>query len=272
MKVAITSGVAISGSGVIYGSMIEPNNIEVTINKIPMKNLPSAFEGYKIAQITDLHMGSWLNRERLDEVVNMINAHRPDMVTITGDFITMGDIEPYATDLVESLSKLQATDGVFGVLGNHDHWSNVEITRKVLQEANIIELPNEHKVIEREGSQLIIAGLDDVWENQNDIEKLVSGMPPNIPAVLMAHEPDIADEISQTGLFGLQISGHSHGGQIRLPFIGAPLLPRLGRKYPDGSYQVKDMIQYTNRGIGMVDVPIRINCPREIALFTLHAA
>lgn len=269
LKLSTIATITLGSAGLVYGGTIEPYDIEITTNDIPLHNLSANFDGYKIIQITDLHMGSWLNRERLVTAVDIINEYKPDLVAITGDFITLGRIESQADDLIHGLSQLQATDGVVAVMGNHDHYANVDQTREVIQQANIKELPNEHIIIERQSEQLVIAGLDDVWESQHDIEKLTSGLPEGVPAVLLAHEPDIADETSETGYFGLQISGHSHGGQIRLPFLDAPVLPWLGQKYPMGRYQVNNMIQYTNRGIGMTGMPVRINCRPEIAIFNL---
>ena len=271
LKLATIVGIATSGASVIYGNQIEPNDIDVTQHDIPFSKLSPEFDEYKIVQITDLHMGSWLNQERLATAVDIINSENPDLVAITGDFVTLGRIEPYADDLIEGLSRIQARDGVVAVLGNHDHWSNTDLIRDMLNKANIKELPNEHITIERDSAKLIIAGLDDVWEEKDDLDKLVANLPSDLPAVLLAHEPDIADKTSQTGLFGLQLSGHSHGGQIRFPIIDAPILPRLGQKYPMGRYQVGDMVQYTNRGIGMTDLPIRINCRPEISIFRLLA-
>lgn len=270
LKFATVTGIAMSSGSLVYGSSFSPYVIEVTNNPIPLRNLSPNFNGYKIIQISDLHIGSWLNHERLLEVVDIVNEHQPDLVAITGDFSVKGNIEPYADDLIDSFSRLQAVDGLVAVLGNHDYANNVDPTRDVLQQANVLELPNEHIVIERDSAQLVIAGLDDVWANQHDIAKLTSGLPDGIPAVLMAHEPDIADATSRTGRFGLQISGHSHGGQVRTADGDAPVLPWLGQKYYIGRYQVNDMIQYTNRGIGMTGVPIRINCPPEISIFHLE--
>lgn len=270
LKLAATTGIAMSSGSLVYGSSLSPYVIEVTNNPIPLRNLSPNFNGYKIIQISDLHIGSWLNRERLLEVVDIVNEHQPDLIAITGDFSVKGDIEPYADDLIYCFSQLQATDGLVAVLGNHDYARSIEPTRDVLRQANVLELPNEHIIIERDAAQLAIAGLDDVWANQHDIAKLISELPDGIPAVLMAHEPDIADATSRTGRFGLQISGHSHGGQVRTPDGDAPVLPWLGKKYYIGRYQVNDMIQYTNRGIGMTGVPIRINCPPEVSIFNLE--
>jgi len=270
LKLAAATGIAVGTGSLVFGDAFSPYVIDVTDHRIPLRNLSSNFDGYKIIQITDLHMGSWLNRERLLEVVELVNELQPDLVAITGDFIVKGEIESQADNLIFALSQLQAMDGVVGVLGNHDYVANVERTREVLQQANVLELPNEHIIIERDSAKLVIAGLDDVWADQHDIAKLTSQIPEGLPVVLMAHEPDIADKTSRTGRFGLQISGHSHGGQIRTSDGNAPVLPWLGEKYSIGRYQVKDMIQYTNRGIGMTGIPIRINCPPEISIFNLE--
>ena len=139
LKLATITGATIASAGFIYGNTIEPYDIEITTNPIRLHNLAPKFENYKIVQISDLHMGSWLNRERLTNVVNIINSMDADLVAITGDFVTLGRIKPYVDDLVDILSLIQAKDGVVSVLGNHDHWSNVEITREVLKSANIIE-------------------------------------------------------------------------------------------------------------------------------------
>lgn len=269
LKIAAVTGIAVGTGSFVYASAFSPYVIEVTNHHIPLRNLSANFDGYKIVQITDLHMGSWLNGERLMEAVEIVNEQQPDLIAVTGDFSVKGDIEPQADDLIYGLSQLQAVDGVVAVLGNHDYAANVERTRDVLQQANVLELPNEHIVLERDSAQLVIAGLDDVWANQHDIRKLTSALPEGIPAVLMAHEPDIADRTSRSGHFGLQISGHSHGGQIRTADGNAPVLPWLGEKYSIGRYQVNDMIQYTNRGLGMTGIPIRINCPPEISIFNL---
>jgi predicted MPP superfamily phosphohydrolase len=126
--------------------------------------------------------------------------------------------------------------------------------------------------LERGGSLLHIAGVDDVWERQDRLDLVLDRLPAEGGAILLAHEPDFADTSAATGRFDLQISGHSHGGQVIAPFAGPLRLPHLGRKYPLGLYRVGDMLQYTNRGVGMVYPYVRFNCRPEITLFTLRAA
>ena len=116
-----------------------------------------------------------------------------------------------------------------------------------------------------------MGGVDDVWSGIARLDVVLEKLPEDGAAILLAHEPDFADASAATGRFDLQISGHTHGGQVVVPFYGAPILPYLGQRYPAGLYQVGDMLQYTNRGVGMARIPIRINCPPEITLFTLES-
>jgi len=256
--------------GFVYSGWIEPNALTVTDIPMPIPNLPEAFEGYRLVQISDIHAGTWMNRERFMTVVERINGLNPDMVAITGDYVTGGRINWFADILIEPLSSIVATDGVVTVLGNHDHWTDPGGVREIINTVNIRELQNDSLVLERDSAKLAIAGVDDVWEGLADIDRVVSTLPEaDVPAILLAHEPDYVDQVAETGRFALQISGHSHGGQIRLPLLGAPILPKLGKKYPIGRYQVRDMVQYTNRGVGMIPPTMRFGCPPEITVFTL---
>lgn len=270
----ITAELAVLGvGGLAYTTQIEPNALTVSNINMPIKNLPDTFEGYRIVQISDIHAGTWMNRERLMTVVNLVNEQNADLVAITGDYITRGKVNWIADILVEPLSKLKAPDGVVTVLGNHDHWTNPEAVRDILQTANIQELRNDRLILERESGKLAICGVDDVWEKKADLDRIIERLPnDDTPAILLAHEPDFADQTAETGRFALQISGHSHGGQVRLPIIGALALPYLGQKYSIGQYQVRDMIQYTNRGVGMIPPTVRLGCPPEITVFTLTKA
>lgn len=267
----VATGIGLSGvAGFIYSYQLEPSFLTLSNITVPIHNLPEAFEGYRIAQISDIHFDTWMNQERLSRVIQLVNQQAPDLITITGDYVTHGNVEEWINELAEPLSQLTASDGVLTVLGNHDHWTNPFFIREMLKSANINELKNDSIVIERDGGKLAIGGVDDVWERKADLDQVLRSLPEaEIPAILLAHEPDFADLSAESGRFALQLSGHSHGGQVRFPLIGAPILPRLGRKYPIGQYQVRDMIQYTNRGVGMVRPTFRFGCPPEVAVFTL---
>jgi hypothetical protein len=174
--------------------------------------------------------------------------------------------------MITALRKLNPKDASVAVLGNHDHWMGAENVRQMLRESGVIELANDVYTLERNGASLYIAGVDDVMAFQDRLGDVLEKLPENGPAILLAHEPDFADISSKTGRFNLQISGHSHGGQIVLPGIGPVIRGPLFLRYPIGKYQVGDMIQYTNRGVGTHVFRLRINCPPEITVFTLSSA
>ena len=257
-------------AGTAYTTLIEPGWLDVSRVSLTLPHLDASFHGYRVAQISDIHLGDWMNAERLSDVARAVNAETPDLIAITGDFVTT-DAEHHAPDLADGLRKLRARDGVVAVLGNHDYWSNPQVVRQALVASNIHELANATKSLRRGAAQLHIAGVDDIWEEHDRIELITEALPENGAAILLAHEPDFADESAATGRFDLQISGHSHGGQIIAPFIGPLHLPHFARKYPIGQYQVREMIQYTNRGVGMIRPYVRFNCRPEITIYTLNA-
>ncbi len=263
-------GAALATGGWMYASKLEPGWLEITSHSMILPRLHPAFDNYRIIQISDIHMETWMTRERLAEVVKTTNMLRGDLIAITGDFVT--DIfHRTPADLIENLSKLKAPDGVFAVLGNHDYWTNVKTIRQVLELSSITELSNAVHTLERDGVSLHIAGIDDYWENKARLRDVLDQLPDEGAAILLAHEPDFAVISAQSGRFDLQLSGHSHGGQVILPGIGPLVLPMYGRKFPKGLYQVDDMLLYTNRGLGTARPQLRFNCRPEISMITLHA-
>jgi predicted MPP superfamily phosphohydrolase len=250
--------------------MIEPGWVDITHVSLALPGLAPAFCGYRVVQLSDLHMGDWTNAARLDNVVCLANKQSPDLIAITGDFITRRAVS-HMRDLANGLRRLKASDGVVAVLGNHDHWSGAQAVRDVLVASGVCELANNFRTLHRSDAQLHVAGVDDIIAGYDRLDLLLARLPTDGAALLLAHEPDFADESAATGRFALQLSGHTHGGQIVAPLIGPLLLPALGRKYPSGYYQVGSMIQYTNRGVGVVSPFVRINCRPEITVFELHA-
>jgi predicted MPP superfamily phosphohydrolase len=158
---------------------------------------------------------------------------------------------------------------ILSVLGNHDYWTNPEVIKEVLKKSNIINLENEIYTICRGDKKLQIAGADCVTEGYDDIEKIKEHLNKDYPAIMLVHEPDFADTTCEIETFILQLSGHSHGGQISIPKIRTPIRGKNFRKYPSGKYKIENMIQYTNRGIGTNMFWFRINCPPEITVITL---
>ncbi|NJR57941.1 MAG: metallophosphoesterase [Cyanobacteria bacterium CRU_2_1] len=248
-----------------YAYWIEPVWIDIHSVPITLPRLKPEFQNYRIVQISDIHADEWMTTERLTAIVNRINQLQPDLVAITGDFVT-GTPALYANILTTALGQLAPRDLTVAVLGNHDHWSDPDIVRQALEQSSVTNISNAVWTIQRNGTLLHIAGVDDIWTGNDRLDLVLEQLPAEGAAILLVHEPDFADISAATGRFDLQLSGHSHGGQVILPIFGPPKLPPYGLKYPVGRYQIGNMIQYTNRGIGMVTPRIRFNCRPEITL------
>ncbi len=242
--------------------------LDVNYLTIRLPRLPIEFHEYRLVQISDLHLGTWLSRSNWLHAIEKANATNPDLVVLTGDFVTY-DPEKFLDDLQAGLCRLQARDGVLATLGNHDHWTDPALVRTSLKACNITVLENQVVAISRSAAQLFIAGVDDVMVGKDDLHAVLSAIPPHQACILLVHEPDFADQSSITGCFDLQLSGHSHGGQINLPGLRSLYLPSLGRKYPSGLQRVNGMLLYTNSGLGTAELQFRYNSRPEIAVFTL---
>jgi uncharacterized protein len=258
-----------------YLTGVEPSWIEVTRVKLKLPRLARSFSGYKLVQLSDLHLGGWMTKARMDEAVKLTLKLAPDAVVITGDLV-MGYRRSLAhtalDDLAAVLAELSRNIPVFVIMGNHDHWALVNEVRATVKQAGAHELNNDVFTLERGNDILHLAGVDDPWSGMDRLDEVLTRLPQNGCAILLAHTPDFADLSAETGRFDLQLSGHSHGGQVVFPFMGAPVLPRMGEKYPSGFYQVGKMFQYTNRGLGMTTPYVRLNCSPEITVFTLESA
>lgn len=267
--------ILLSIGGIVYSAFIEPGWYRVETVWVTLRRLPKSFSGIRIAQISDIHMGGWMDRERLQSVVDLLLEQKPEFILITGDFLTghgFGSSHRQAIgDLQEVLAPLASTVPTFAVLGNHDYWTDAQAVREMLAACGIKDLSNAVFTITRDGANLHLCGVDDVWVGDVKLDEVTARLKDDSPAILLAHEPDFADTSAATGKFDLQVSGHSHGGQVVLPFVGPPILPYLGNKYPGGLYQVGTMAQYTNRGVGMLTPAVRFNCPPEITIFILES-
>jgi predicted MPP superfamily phosphohydrolase len=251
------------------GWKFDLNKLEISDNQVELNNLSPEFDKFRIVHISDFHLGTWLKPHDLNQVIEMVNQLEPDLIAITGDFVNSNP-ERHAQFLINALSNLCAKDQIVAVLGNHDHWTDPDIVREVLRESNIIELSNRMSEIQRNSSYLYLSGIDDHLAGMDDLERVIPQIPDGHTNILLAHEPDFADISSQNGKFDLQLSGHTHGGQICLPILGSLYLPRYGRKYSSGMYKINGMFLYTNRGLGTSWLPVRYNCPPEIAKLTLN--
>jgi predicted MPP superfamily phosphohydrolase len=272
LRAVLTSGIGATVLGLsrVFSSTHANGWVDVNPLRLTLPRLASEFHGYRIVHISDFHIGTWINRARLEEAIDLVNCQSPDLVAITGDFV-MVEPELYANDLKIVLTMLRPKEGTVAILGNHDHWTDPQLVRHILSDTGIIDLTNTFYTLSRGHAQLHIAGIDDYMEGLDRLDLVLESLPTTGSAILLAHEPDYADISAMSGRFDLQLSGHTHGGQVRIPYLKPPVLPRLGRKYPVGLYKVHDMFQYTNRGLGTSSFQLRLNCRPEITVFTLHA-
>ena len=240
---------------------------EVTQWRVQVKNLPAAFDNFRILQLSDIHYSEWMDRKRLMDLRAFINDQQVDLIVVTGD--SSYHTEDF-TDLIAFYDSMPQIAPVLMVFGNHDIWDGAEETFQPIFDLGVHWLRNDIYTVEQNGSHLIIAGLDCAYEQRDDMQQLLTKLPDdNSQALLLVHEPDVAPVCAKTGRFFLQLSGHSHGGQICLPNGYAPVLPYLGQQYPRGYYDIHGMMLYTCRGLGRGKPYIRLNCPAELALFTL---
>ena len=265
-------GVLLLG-GLVHVRKIEPEDVEIVPVSLVLPRLDAEFDGYRIAQISDIHADDWMTPGRVLGLMNLVNSEAPDLVAITGDFATYSRFRSlirHASRLVAPLRRLHAPDGVVAVLGNHDHKTDARTVRRLLAASSVIELRNTVQTLRRGGAVLHFCGMDDVREGTPDLPWTLRSLPDQGAAILLVHEPDFADESAATGRFDLQLSGHSHGGQVGLPLLRYPFLPKISRKYPAGLYRVGEMFLYTNRGLG-AHPRFRFNCRPEITVFTLRS-
>ncbi|WML89189.1 metallophosphoesterase [Thiothrix lacustris] len=237
--------------------------------EIPVKNLPLALEGFTIVQLTDMHLRPYTQVEHIQRAVEKTNALKPDLVVLTGDYVWHDGED--ILDLVPVLAGLNARYGVFAVMGNHDIKTDPVLIEETFAKHGIPVLRNDGLDIQHDGGLFHLAGIDDGWLGKPDIKATLDKLRGNKPVVLLAHEPDMIDWYANDERISLQLSGHTHGGQVQLK-PGKPFIrPYLGRKYVQGLYRVNESWVYTSRGIGSTGLPIRRNCSPEITHVTLVA-
>ncbi len=279
MRKGIIAGVGAAAGLGAYSSLIEPNELVVERVEVRVPGLPAAFDGFRIVQLSDLHYGPYTGEREIGAAVRQANALEPHLVALTGDFVTSPLLDrvtgsrsplPNARLCARVLSDLRAPNGVAACLGNHDANLDADAVAAALVSVGIVVLRNSNVVIEHQGGRLWVAGIEDALYGVPDLPKATDGIAPGGPTILLAHEPDFADAAASWPI-ALQLSGHSHGGQIRVPLLGSPYLPPLAQKYPYGTYRVGNLTLHTSRGIGTIMLPMRFDAPPEVTLITLHS-
>jgi predicted MPP superfamily phosphohydrolase len=270
-RVAVVGAVAIVGDGIL----LAPNLPRVVRQEFHLQRWPERLNGFTVAVLSDFHYDPIFSVHPLRAAIAMVNNLHPDLIALTGDFVTVSSIGDEAKGALAAepcaslLRQMSAPHGLWAVMGNHDDATDPEHVTRALQAQNIQVLANQSQPIEQDGARFWLAGVNDVMNGAADLSKTMHGVPASEAVILLAHEPDFADEAAKSPI-DLQISGHSHGGQIRIPFLPPLYLPALAKKYVWGTYQVGPLMLHTSAGLGTIGVPMRLNCPPEITLLTLR--
>jgi hypothetical protein len=267
---------AFSGTALaVEGFFREPQHPVAEHIEVRLARLPEAFDGFRIAQITDIHFGPYMDQPELERSVRIAQGFEPDLVALTGDFVShplfghngsegARNAEPCA----DVFARWQGVPKV-AILGNHDHWNGADLVAEALREGHIVVLRNWAEPIERENQFLWVAGIDDALEGHADLARAIAKIPQTDATILLAHEPDFADHAAKFPV-DLQLSGHSHGGQVRIPGVGPIILPAMADKYHTGLNRVGRLQVFTSHGVGVINPPVRLFCPPKVSLITLR--
>jgi uncharacterized protein len=271
--ITAAGALAVAGDGLV----VEPNLPRVVHKEFFLPRLPEKLDGFSIALLSDFHYDPYFSKHPLHAAIPKVNALRPDVIALAGDFVSTPFVGneskgALAADPCAALLKnLSAPYGLWSVLGNHDLNTDAEYITRQLQARGIQVLVNKSIPMERDGARFWLTGVDDVLGGGADLGNALKAVPAGDAVVLLAHEPDFADEASQYPV-DLQLSGHSHGGQVRIPLLPPLYLPAMAKKYVLGTYQVGPLQIYTNAGLGTINIPVRFNCPPEITFIRLRSA
>lgn len=254
----------------VWGVCLRRRWVRVRGLDIPMAGLGSAFDGYTVAQLSDLHIGSFCSRQRAEAWAARVNALDVDLVVLTGDYVTSGTA--FHHDIAVALGQLRARDGVMAVMGNHDYFGDGEPLLSLLADEGIRMLRNERTTLRRGNQELVVAGVDDTYTKRCDIDRTFAGWQRDRPLVVLAHNPGLFGQLAERGA-QLVLSGHTHWGQIGLPFAAERLnYARTVYRHHAGLYHEGDAALYVNPGLGTTGPPVRLGTWPEITVFTLRRA
>jgi hypothetical protein len=269
LKLAGCTGVV--GLAASYPVFIERYVVLTNTYRIPVPNLPQVFAGFRIVQLTDLHYGALVPQSLIRHVIARANSIPRDIVICTGDYVHARNTTTEIDTVWPLLAELTAPAGVFSVLGNHDHWADTSRSQYWLNQTGQ-DLRHKAIPIKRKGERLWLIGAGDLWEDHRDLDELMRGVPESDCRVVLAHNPDTADTDFSCRV-DLMVSGHTHGGQVNIPFVGTPVLPVRNRTYSNGlKKSPRGMSVFISKGIGWAVCPVRFNCLPEIAVLELTPA
>jgi uncharacterized protein len=285
-RATLAAGVALTAAlGVgAYSVLVEPRWLEVTETEIPLPRLPRALDGLRIAHLSDLHLSHFVSRQYLQRCIHAATEAEADLALVTGDFVTRS--RRWIAGLAPLLGRLRARHGVYAILGNHDHYVSADGVAEAVASAGVRMLRNRHVCLNLNGAPLWLVGIDSMrgkqyrmapqeqarvdWRMGNNLDRALAGVDPKAFRILLAHSPDILPQALEWDL-DLVLSGHTHGGQVRFPVVGATVVPsRFGPRYAAGLFVEGNTRLYVTRGLGVVRLPIRFLCRPELSLLTLR--
>jgi len=258
----------IAGIVFLSYSFFESRWIKITDVEILSADIPESFNGSKIVFISDIHLGPYLSSQRLSGIIGQINDMKPEMIILGGDYVHYRS--KYIVPVFNEFSKLRADHGVYAVLGNHDHYADADLTRKMIAKAGINNIDNHSFWVRKGGDSIKIGGVGDLQEGILIPGNTLTGLKKSDFAILVSHQPDYIERVN-TDLIDLTLSGHTHGGQITFFGWFAPLMGSdYGQKYRYGLVETGKMKSYISSGIGTVIIPFRFFCRPEIVVIHLR--
>ena len=261
-------------SCLIWGICIEPNRLIVRQQTIQIDNWPRELSGLRIAVIGDIHTGGpFINDQKLRRIVELTNQQNPDLIVLLGDYMSPNSwhshrVEPEVT--AAALKELRAPLGVYTILGNHDWWYNGEKCRRAFEQNGIKVLEEEVAEIKWQDKSFWLAGLADLMTRPQHVSETIAKVPAGSTIIALAHNPDIFPRLPQT--VPLLLAAHTHGGQVKIPLIGTPIVPsRFGSKYTAGLVFENGHHLFVTTGIGTSILPVRFRVPPEIVILTVKS-
>lgn len=261
--ILISAGIIFLSYAYLESRWIKTKTIDIQSNDIPAE-----FDGKRIVFITDIHHGPFLSRKRVQKLVKRINKLNPDIILLGGDYVHRE--KKYITPLFDEFKNLESHYGIYGVLGNHDHWESRELTEKMMLENGIKICDNQSYWLKVNKDSIKIGGVGDLWEDKQIIANTTKDLKPSDFCILISHSPDYIEKIKDYPI-DIIVAGHTHGGQMTLFGLWAPILPsKQGQKYRYGLKQFKDTQAYISSGVGTITPPLRFFCRPEIVEITLN--
>jgi predicted MPP superfamily phosphohydrolase len=263
LKTLVGSAAGVVGATGAYGYVYERHQLELTRANVPVSGLPPSLQGLRVGLITDVHRSRWVSHDDVSHAVETLMAERPDLIVLGGDYVTWGDRD-YVEAAADALAPLSAPNGVFAILGNHDndHDTPPPLTRRGVE---VLRDARTRLIIRNEAVDLI--GIRFWTRRTDDMLPLTRGAAPM--SILLAHDPRRLTQAAQLSI-PLVLSGHTHGGQVVLPLVG----PVAAAKFPvvAGVGRQERTTIFVSRGVGTIYLPVRVNCPPEVAVLTLTAS